>query len=459
MHFVHTSRSVDDTIAAIATPPGDGGIAIIRISGREALKVAAPLFSKKLTMVESHRVYLGMITTKEGIALDKGLLLFFKGPNSFTGEDVIELHCHGGSLVTRKVLQAVMEAGARLAAPGEFSYRAFLNSKIDLAQAEAIQELISAKSEGALKAAQEQLDGKISSEITRLQSALSKNAAILEAWVDFPEEDLEFAPMERLITDVKNIQEAIRNLISTARYGEVVKRGIQVSLVGAPNVGKSSLMNALLGHDRAIVSPIAGTTRDVVHEECMVQGIPIKMVDTAGIRETTNEIEEEGIRRSKKAIEFSDVILFVTDASRPDDEETQQLRRLLPPHKTISIWNKCDLNAVPPLCPYGFFQHVAVSAKEEMGLDQLKQAIVDLVWDKGAPKQEAFIVTSERHLQALKEAHEALERAVSGLENALSAEFVAFDVRLALHALGTILGVDITEEILNQVFSTFCIGK
>lgn len=459
MHFVHPSRSREETIAAIATPPGNGGISIIRLSGKQAVAIASQLFSKRIDKLPSHTARLGTIQTKEGVYLDKGLLLFFKGPNSFTGEDVVEFHCHGGSLVTKSVLQAALDAGARLAAPGEYSYRAFLNKKIDLAQAEAIQELISAKSEGALKAAQEQLEGRYSSKIKSLQQDLSKRAAILEAWVDFPEEDLEFAPFEVLLQDLKSIHDQIRQLAESSKRGAVLKRGVQVALVGAPNVGKSSLMNALIGHERAIVSSIAGTTRDVVHEECMIDGIPIKVVDTAGIRETSDEIEEEGIRRSKKAIEYADVILFLTDASRPDDPETFQLQKQLPAHKTISIWNKCDLQAVPSVCPYGFIHHIAISAKEERGINQLKEMIANFIWEKGAPRQEASVVISERHLGALTEAAEGLQRAIYGLETNASAEFIAFDVRLALYALGTIIGTDITEDVLDQVFSTFCIGK
>ncbi len=459
MDFVHTHSSWKDTIAAIATPPGEGGIAIVRISGPQSFQVATSIFSGSMNAYESHTAHLGSILTAQGKKIDQALVLVFRNPKSFTGEDTIEFHCHGGAFIAKKVLERAIEEGARPARPGEFSLKAFMNGKIDLSQAEAIQDLIGAKSEQALKAAEEQLEGKLSKNVVSMQKELTHIAAILEAWVDFPEEDLEFAPFEEVINKLKDIAKTIEKYLSTYEEGRRLRDGIQVSLVGAPNVGKSSLMNALLGIDRSIVSPIAGTTRDLVHEDIKLSGISLRLVDTAGIRNQAEIIEEEGIRRSRRVMEQSDVILLVMDSTRPDCIESRELLESLPKSKTVAIWNKSDLANLHPLPDIGVDRSVAISALHLQGIETLKRTLEDLIWQKGAPLQQEVTITNIRHKKALEDAHRYITLAMGGLQQVISAEFVAFDVRSALMELGSIIGTNISEDILDAVFSSFCIGK
>ena len=459
MEFIHRAYVPGETISAIATPPGHGGIAVIRISGKQAFQVAAKIFSKPVEKLESHRASYGTISSLTGEKLDQVLLLPMKGPRSFTGEDVVEIHCHGGSLIAKRVLAATFEAGARPANPGEFSFQAFMNGKIDLAQAEAIQAVIGAQNEYALTAAGQLLDGALSERVRSYQKELVHTAAIFEAWVDFPEEGLEFKPFAEVIAKLNSIISDLKKLVATFHNGKMIDAGVQLCLVGAPNVGKSSLMNALLGRDRAIVSPIAGTTRDVVEDSLRLNNLHFRLLDTAGIRSTSEMIEEEGIRRSKIAANASDLVLLVLDVTNSEIDSLAHFVDELPRDKTVAIWNKIDLEHRRPL-PQLPFQHVVeVSAEKRQGLEDLHAAIDQIIWEKGAPKQGELIITNLRHKEALAKTVESLEQVVDGLEKGLSAEFVASDMRQALNDLGTIIGTNITEDILTQVFSSFCIGK
>lgn len=451
MEFVHRPYVPGETIAALATAPGEAGIAIVRISGKNALAVADKIFSKSVLSLESHKAYYGKIIL-DGRCIDDVLLLVMKAPRSFTGEDTVEIHCHGG-LVSKQVLEAAIQAGAKAASPGEFSFKAFINGKMDLAQAEAIQTKIGAKNEIALALAQNQLEGRLSEKIISFRTQLIDIAAILEAWVDFPEEDLEFAPFEDVIKTLLAAMQELKRLIETFEDGKKLNEGISISLIGSPNVGKSSLMNALLGKDRAIVSPIAGTTRDLIEDDLMLQNLHIRLIDTAGIRATSEAIEEEGIRRSKKASIQSDIILYVLDVTCPEEVDVE-----LPKEKTICVWNKVDLphKEVPKL-PFDYV--VELSAETGVGFDALHKAVDALIWQKGAPRRDEVVITSLRHKEALKEAYRCLELVVEGLRHSQSPEFVSFDMRQALIALGTIIGTNITEDILTSVFSKFCIGK
>lgn len=459
MKFVHENSLYQETIAAIATPPGEGGIAVIRISGSQSVSISASIFSGPLAAYPSHTAHLGFIVSETGEKIDQALAIVFKAPRSFTGEDTVEFQCHGGSFLAKKILERVVKAGARPAKAGEFAFRAFMNGKIDLTQAEAIQDLIGAQSEQALKASSGQLEGKLTHTVQAMQKQLCHIAAILEAWVDFPEEDLEFAPFDEVILSLNTLNAHITQLVATYEEGRRLRDGIQVSLVGAPNVGKSSLMNALIGFDRSIVSEIAGTTRDVVHEDITFSGIIMRLVDTAGIRQGAEVIEEEGIRRSKKAIQQSDLILLVLDSTRPECAESRDLIQFLPPQKTIAIWNKCDLAYLNPLPDIGLSRSVRLSALQSSGLDGLKKQVEEVIWQYGAPLQQEVTITNIRHKNALMEAASNIERASMGLQNRVSAEFVAFDIRSALVKLGTIIGTDVSEDILDAVFSSFCIGK
>ena len=457
MHYNHRPFQKSDTIAAIATPPGEGAIAVIRISGQRAIDVAEKIFSGPVRGYKSHSAHFGNILAENGSIIDSVLLLPMRAPRSYTGEETVEIHCHGGSIVTRRVLERIFEAGARAAAPGEFSLQAFLNGKIDLAQAEAVQQLIAARNELALQAAEKQLQGTLSKRIGHFQKNLTETAAVLEAWVDFPEEGLEFASMEELISDLEKITFEMRQLQATFHEGKTIHQGLSLCLLGSPNVGKSSLMNALLGKERAIVTEIAGTTRDLLEDELRLSGLHFRLIDTAGIRETEEIVEKEGIRRSKGAMQEADLILLLLDASRPLTDGDRELLNIVPKEKTILVWNKIDLRK--PLEAIDWHSTIHISAKERVGLDHLRAAIDQTIWKKGPPSKEEIVITQERHFQALSNALLACESVIAGLQQGLSPEFISSDLRHALNELGMIIGTNVSEDILTSIFSKFCLGK
>lgn len=457
-HFVSQPYQPGDTIAAVATPPGEGGVAIIRVSGQQAVSIAAKVFSGPVPTFTSHTAHYGYILDPSGRTIDDGLLLPMLGRRSYTGEDTVEIHCHGGRLITRRILESILAAGARAALPGEFTFRAFMNGKLDLTQAEAVQELIGAKNERALDAAEKHLQGHLSRAVAGLQTELTSIAAILEAWVDFPEEGLEFASLDDILTQLRTVCRKMQQLLDTYHDGRILHDGLSLCLSGTPNVGKSSLMNALLEKERAIVSHIPGTTRDVVEDFLSLNGLNIRITDTAGIRDSEEVIEREGIRRSRLAMTEADLVLLVLDATREISEQERQLLQLVPDRKAIIVWNKCDIAPkVPTVLP---LRHVVqVSAKTRMGIDSLKSTIDAVVWDHGPPSQDELLITSARHHESLGHAVEACQRLIRGLEAQVSPEFLSIDMRSCLFELGKIIGVDVTEEILSAIFSTFCVGK
>jgi tRNA modification GTPase len=356
------------------------------------------------------------------------------------------------------VLEAVFSAGARAALPGEFSFKAFINGKIDLTQAEAIQELIGAKNDRALDAAGKQLEGALSKKILRFQKQLYDVAAILEAWVDFPEEGLEFATTEEIVQQLKDIVEEMRKLEATYHDGKIIHEGISLALIGSPNVGKSSLMNTLLQKERAIVSHIPGTTRDVLEDHLRLNGLNFRVLDTAGIRDADDVIEQEGIRRSRQTMEQADLIILVLDSTRGISDEERILIDTLPKKRSIVVWNKIDLSneSIPPL------QHpavIAISAKEETGIDGLKLLIDKVLWDHGPPAKDEVLITNLRHKEAVTRSIEYCENLIAGLTGDVSPEFLTLETRQALGELGKIVGADVTEDILSAIFSKFCIGK
>lgn len=458
MKFIHQPYQPGETIAAIATPPGEGGVAIIRISGDHALDVASKVFSGPVFSYLSHTAHFGQIRNENNEHIDDVLLLVMLGKRSYTGENTVEVHCHGGSLITRRVLETILKAGARAALPGEFTFKAFMNGKIDLAQAEAVQELICAKNERALEAAEKQLQGALSKKVAGFQSALTQIAAILEAWVDFPEEGLEFATMQEICDDLEKVCSEMERLLETFHDGKILHDGLSLCLAGCPNVGKSSLMNALLDKDRAIVSPIPGTTRDILEDSMRLNGLHFKLSDTAGIREASESIEQEGIRRTKQAMLQADLILLVLDAHKGLDEEDECLLRQVPKGKTIIIWNKIDLpHETLPLLD---FPHIVrLSAKHKNGIQELKEEIDKVIWLHGPPSKEEVVITNIRHKESLVEAICNGRRVIEGLQQNISPEFLTFDMRSCLSELGKIIGSDITEDILSAIFSKFCIGK
>lgn len=458
MEFIHQPYQPGETIAAVATPPGEGGVAIIRISGKEALKVAAKIFSGPVHSYQTHTLHYGQVLNNRGEHVDDALLCVMLGKRSYTGEDTVEIHCHGGSLITRRVLETVLQAGARAALPGEFTFKAFVNGKIDLAQAEAVQELICAKNERALDAAEEQLGGSLSKKITAFQYELTQIAAILEAWVDFPEEGLEFATMEEICSQLEHSCFQLQQLADTFHNGRIVHDGISLCLIGSPNVGKSSLMNTLLDKERAIVSHIPGTTRDILEDHMRLNGLNFKLMDTAGIRSTTEVIEQEGIRRSKEAMQQANLILLVLDAAKGLDEQDVWLLGQMPADKAIVIWNKIDLphDDLPILT----MPHVVkLSAKQKTGIDLLRQTIDAVIWQHGPPSWEEVLITNVRHKESIVKAIEASRLVIQGLKNNVSPEFLTIDMRQALSELGKIIGTNISEDIISAIFSKFCIGK
>lgn len=458
MEFVHTHYEPGETIAAIATPPGEGGVAIVRLSGKEAFAIAAKVFSGPIHTYKTHTVHYGQVLNEKRDLVDNVLVLVMRGKRSFTGEDTVEFHCHGGSLVTRKVLEVVLRAGARAAKPGEFSFKAFINGKMDLAQAEAVQELICAKNEQALQAAENQLKGTLSKKIESFQKELTETAAILEAWVDFPEEGLEFASVEEMSATLDRVIHKMQLLLDTFHDGRIVHEGISMCLIGCPNVGKSSLMNALLDKERAIVSHIPGTTRDVLEDHMRINGLNFRLIDTAGIRQARNPIEQEGIRRSKEAMGQADLILLVLDASKELEEEDRWLMSQVPKQKTLAIWNKTDLQIVER--PVIEFKHtVNISAKNRTGLDLLHKKIDEVIWERGPPTKDEVLITNLRHKEALENAITASNRLKKGLQKGFSPEFLSQDMRQCLQELGKIMGTNVTEDILSAIFSKFCIGK
>ncbi|QZA59368.1 tRNA modification GTPase MnmE [Candidatus Rhabdochlamydia porcellionis] len=452
---MYTYHQMDQTIAAIATAPGEGGVAVIRVAGKQSIEIVAKVFSGPIHSYSSHTAHLGKIVNIDRVIIDEVLALVMRAPKSYTGEDVVEIHCHGGSLISRRVLETILEAGARAAGPGEFTFRAFIHGKIDLVQAEAVQNLIAAKNDLALHAAEQQLQGQLSSRIFFFQKQLVDIAAMLEAWVDFPEEDLEFASIENVITQLENLRKQICYLAATFQEGKLLQFGPTLCLIGPPNAGKSSLMNVLLGKERAIVTSIAGTTRDTLEEELLIGNLHFRLIDTAGIRETKEIIEQEGIRRSKEAMQKADLVLLLLDASLPLCPHANQLLSIVDAKKTLLVWNKSDIASILP----DRENSLLISAKNQTGIEALKQKISQMIWQKAPPSKEEVLITNIRHEKNLLNAAISLKRVIDGLHTNVSPEFLSFDLKICLQELGEIIGHDITEDILTAIFSKFCVGK
>jgi tRNA modification GTPase len=460
----------DDTIAAIATPLGEGGLAVIRISGPHALAVADRAFTpvgahaRKPSSAASHTIHYGKVR-RDGQTVDEVLCAVMRAPRTFTREDVVEITCHGGVLSTKTVFDTVLECGARPALPGEFTQRAFLNGRIDLAQAEAVVDLIHARTDLALRAANEQLAGKLSQRINQLRDELMLTLAHLEAHLDFPEEDIAPDTQAQLEGRMERGIAFMDELLRTANEGQILRRGIRAAIIGRPNAGKSSLLNQLLGHERAIVSHIAGTTRDTIEETANVRGIPVVFIDTAGLREAKDELESEGIRRSRESLARAELILHVLDASEPLHAEDEKLFAEFAAKQRIIVCNKVDLpvklafkseirNPKSEIVP-----RVGVCSKTGAGLEALKDAIKALVWSGSVTAEMAQVTINARHQDALKRASSSLGLALAALRANASLEFVALDLRQGIAAVGEIVGKTTTEDLLDAVFSQFCIGK
>ncbi len=452
----------DSTIAAIATPLGDGGLAVLRLSGPQAFAIADQCFqpigksSLRPSAAPTHTIQFGKIV-HAGQVVDEVLLAVLRAPRTFTREDTIEISCHGGLLPAKLVLDTLLAHGARPAEPGEFTKRAFLNGRIDLAQAEAVADLIHARTDLALAAANEQLAGTLSRRINRLRDELMLTLAHVEAHLDFPEEDIHPHAREVLFSRLQAGLEFMEELLRTAPEGQLLRRGVRAAIIGRPNVGKSSLLNQLLGHDRAIVSPIAGTTRDTIEETANIRGLPVIFIDTAGLRDAQDVLEIEGIRRSRESLARAELILHVFDASEPLTPADAAYLAEFAGKKRVLVGNKADLPVRLEL-PAGL-TCVQVSCLNGQGIETLKAAIQALLWN-GEIKAEMWqVAINSRHQDALKRARDVTKLALAALRAGTSLELVAMDLRIAANAVGEIVGKTTTEDLLDSIFSTFCIGK
>ena len=454
----------DDTIAAIATPLGEGGLAVVRLSGPEALRIADRSFepagksSLKPSQAPTHTIHYGWVVRQEKV-VDEVLVAVMRAPRTFTREDVVEITCHGGLLPAKLVLDTLLENGARLAQPGEFTKRAFLNGRLDLTQAEAVADLIHSRTEFALAAAQEQLAGKLSQRINQVRDDLLKTLAHVEAHIDFPDEDISPDTKGQLAGRVESGLAFMDELLRTADEGQILRRGIRAAIIGRPNAGKSSLLNQLLGHDRAIVSAIPGTTRDTIEETANIRGLPIIFVDTAGLRDAGDELEIEGIRRSRQTLARAELILHVLDATEPWTPADQGYLEEFAGKKRIFICNKIDLPRKLELRAVPGVPVANVSCMTGEGLEPLKDAIKQMVWSGEIRAEMLQVMINSRHQEALKRARSASEHTLEGLSGSLSLELVAMDLRIAVNAVGEIVGKTTTEDLLDSIFSQFCIGK
>jgi tRNA modification GTPase len=460
----------DDTIAAISTPPGEGGIGIVRLSGSRARKIGLSIFhfAGDVTDPESHRLYYGIIVDgNSGQHVDEALISFMDAPRTFTREDVVEINCHGGILPLSKTLELVLSAGARIAGPGEFTQRAFLNGRIDLAQAEAVIQVIRARTETAMKLGMAQLQGRLSREVRQIRHTLLTLLAHIEASIDFPEHhDVEELARDRLSAGIEKGITEITKLLETADKGRILREGIRTAIVGRPNVGKSSLLNALLQEQRAIVTNIPGTTRDLLEENINLGGVALTVMDTAGIRKAKNDVEKIGVQRSREALEKADLVLFLLDAARGITAADKEIIAEIGGKPCIVIANKVDLlendheetvrgiaGAVTPR------RLVAMSLLHEKGLDELEQSILSTVFKGDVTSPESVMVTSKRHKNALHQAKEALNDLLTALQAGYAVDLLAIDLHTALTALGEITGETVGDQLAEEIFSTFCIGK
>lgn len=453
---------IRDTIAAVSTPPGNGGIGIVRVSGNQAAAIGVAVFKPIHDGgLESHRFYFGSISDPEtGETLDEAMAVLMRAPRSFTREDVLELHCHGGWLVVETVLAVVLKCGARLAEPGEFTRRAFLNGRIDLVQAEAVMDIIGSNTEAALQLAQKQREGVLSRRIEAVRMMLIKALALVEAYIDFPEDDLGDADLQLIQENVDQALAAIDGLLASYEEGRILRNGVSVLIIGKPNVGKSSLLNLLLNENRAIVTHIPGTTRDIIEETVIINGLAVGLLDTAGIRHTEDMVEQEGINRAMEKIPLADLVLFVLDASRPFSAEDQHIFDALSGSRVVAVLNKSDMPRqliIPE--SISFDVQIEMTVRSGEGLELLKQAVCNhFQRSTMIDRRELVAISRSRHRDALLTADSALRRFKAGMSEC-NLELLAIDLRDALESVGSVTGQTTADDVLDQIFSSFCIGK
>ncbi|MGX7031250.1 tRNA uridine-5-carboxymethylaminomethyl(34) synthesis GTPase MnmE [Vagococcus zengguangii] len=456
-----------DTIAAISTPPGEGAISIVRLSGDDAVKIANSVFvsSHNLEEVASHTINYGHIKDpKREQVLDEVMVSVMRAPRTFTREDIVEINCHGGMVVTNQVLQLLLREGARIAEPGEFTKRAFLNGRMDLSQAEAVMDLIRAKTDKAMHVALNQLDGNLSTLIRSLRQEILETLAQVEVNIDYPEyDDVEEMTSQLLKEKAFEVKERVSYLLRTAQQGKILREGLATAIIGQPNVGKSSLLNYLLKEDKAIVTEIAGTTRDVIEEFVNVRGVPLKLIDTAGIRETDDIVEKIGVERSRKALQEADFILLLLDQSKPLSQADIDLIKATDGLTRLIILNKMDLDS--QLDREALFEHVAaddvleISVLGSQGVDELEDKIADLFFDGNVQEKDATYVSNIRHIGLLEQVELALDEVVNGIEMEMPVDLVQIDMTRAWDMLGEIVGDSVQDELITQLFSQFCLGK
>ncbi|WP_368243690.1 MULTISPECIES: tRNA uridine-5-carboxymethylaminomethyl(34) synthesis GTPase MnmE [Enterococcus] len=457
-----------DTIAAISTPPGEGAISIVRLSGEQAISIADAVFQsgkKKLIDVSSHTIHYGHIFDPEKYQMmDEVMVSIMRKPKTFTREDIVEINCHGGIVVVNQILQLVLRQGARLAEPGEFTKRAFLNGRVDLSQAEAVLDLIRAKTDKAMNLAINQLDGNLSRLIRQLRQEILETLAQVEVNIDYPEyDDVEELTTRLLLEKANQVQKQIQALLQTAQQGKILREGLSTAIIGRPNVGKSSLLNHLLREEKAIVTDIAGTTRDVIEEYVNVRGVPLKLVDTAGIRETEDIVEKIGVERSRKALSEADLILLVLNQSESLTTEDKQLLDITSGNKRIILLNKTDLPSrinQEDLVPYLENEPaLPISVLTSEGLDQLEQAIADLFFGGNTGDKDASYLSNTRHIALLEKAEHSLAEVIQGIESGMPVDLVQIDMTRCWDYLGEIVGDSVQDELITQLFSQFCLGK
>ena len=455
--MINTIIHQQEAICALATPSGVGAIAVIRVSGLNSISIVNDIFKgKNLNSVESHTAHFGTIQSETEL-IDEVLVTVFKTPKSFTKEDSVEISCHGSDYIIKQILKLLIKKGARIARPGEFTQRAFLNGQFDLVQAEAVADLIAADSEASHKTALNQLRGGFSKKLASLRTELIHFASLVELELDFGEEDVEFAERDDLRQLIVKLRKTIAPLIESFDFGNALKEGVPVAIVGSPNVGKSTLLNALLNEEKAIVTSVAGTTRDVIEDTMVLDGLKFRFIDTAGIRETTDLVESIGIERSRGAMEKADIVIFLSDSEETYDENKQLATEVSEKKDTLWVLNKLDLN--PELFEKLKKENpklVGISAQTQEGLKTLTDILVARVYGQSATDT---VVTNLRHYEHLLKTQDALNEVINGLDTGITGDFLAQDIRLSLHHLGEITGTIVTDDLLDNIFSKFCIGK
>lgn len=458
----------EDTIVAIATTPGYSGIGIVRVSGLKAIEIADQVFKsvtgKSLKELPDRKLNYGYIFDPDnGEKIDEVLVSVMKAPHTYTREDIVEINCHGGNMPLRRTMEILLDIGTRVAEPGEFTKRAFLNGRIDLSQAEAVMDIINAKSNAGLRTAVSQLEGDLSRRLDKIMDKLLSMMSRIEASIDFPEHDIEEVIIEELKKDASEVILMLDRLISTASTGKIIREGLRTAIIGKPNVGKSSLLNALLKENRAIVTDIPGTTRDIIEEFINIRNIPLRIIDTAGIREAKDIVEKIGVEKTRESLEKADLVLLVFDAAEPLSDEDGNIINMVKEKKLIVLINKTDLNVKLNIEEIeSIFEDrpvILMSLVEEKGLDMLENAIHNMVFSGEVSALDSVMINNVRHENCLKRAKKSLHEAIKAIQASMPVDLISIDIKEAMEAIGEITGESITEEIVNRIFEDFCIGK